>query len=195
MRNSSQSKALMHYAVLDQPGTPYGPRNLPLRTHKEWIIDAIYVEEGLAQSHAEYTRRSTANGVAGLPLFAQISSLRFPTCNPHDRMHFLENILPMLVNLWTGNYKDLDAGCENYQWDEPGKKTVLNAIRKHHPQLLWPSRSKSVHSARRIHGRGVDYFCHDALSRSSSQSLQEACLLLTFHGAHPAREYVHAIWA
>lgn len=43
-------------------------------------------------------------------------------------MHLLENIIPMLVDLWTRNYKDLNAGCEEYLWDEPGNKTVFNAI-------------------------------------------------------------------
>lgn len=34
----------------------------------------------------------------------------------------------MMVDHWTSSYKDLDVGSEDYRWDEPGKKTVLNAI-------------------------------------------------------------------
>lgn len=43
-------------------------------------------------------------------------------------MHILESKLLMIVDHWTGNYKDLDASTKDYQWDKPGKKTVLNAI-------------------------------------------------------------------
>ncbi|KAJ6459013.1 hypothetical protein C8R45DRAFT_913204 [Mycena sanguinolenta] len=29
-------------------------------------------------------------------------------------MHLIENIIPMLVDHWTGNFKNLDSGCEEY---------------------------------------------------------------------------------
>ncbi|TFK95882.1 hypothetical protein BDV98DRAFT_614530 [Pterulicium gracile] len=99
IRDSSQPTATTHYAVLNQPGIQYDPKKLPLQTHENWIAEAIH-----------------------------ISSLRFPTCNPHDLMHIEKNIIPMLVDIWTGAYKDLGPGSEDYLWDEPGKKTVLNAI-------------------------------------------------------------------
>jgi len=45
-------------------------------------------------------------------------------------MHlFLENIVPTLVNLWTGRFKGLDEGTEEYElaphiWEEIGEETA-----------------------------------------------------------------------
>jgi hypothetical protein len=39
-------------------------------------------------------------------------------------MHIIENIIPALVSLWTGDYKGLDNGSEDYQIP----KIVLEAI-------------------------------------------------------------------
>jgi hypothetical protein len=45
-------------------------------------------------------------------------------------MHlFLENLVPNLVTLWTGRYKGLDTGCEDYEiaaevWEEIGRETA-----------------------------------------------------------------------
>jgi hypothetical protein len=49
-------------------------------------------------------------------------------------MHLLlENVVPGLVKLWTGHFKDLDEGTGNYElaphiWEEIGQETV-NAVK------------------------------------------------------------------
>jgi hypothetical protein len=90
----------------------YDPLNLPQRSHEEFIRQAIAVEE--SPTDAEHERRSKASGINGVPLLAKLSSLSFPDSFPHDLMHLIENIIPMLVNHWTGNFKGLDSGSEEY---------------------------------------------------------------------------------
>ncbi|KAJ7356535.1 hypothetical protein DFH08DRAFT_953876 [Mycena albidolilacea] len=87
--------------------------NLPLRTHKEFIRHAVAVEE--VPNDAEQERRTKFYGINGVPLLAKLSSLSFPESFPHDLMHIVENIIPMLLDHWTGTFKDLDGDPEEYE--------------------------------------------------------------------------------
>jgi hypothetical protein len=49
------------------------------------------------------------------PILAKLSSLSFPNSFPHDLMHLVENIVPMLVDHWTGTFKGLDSESEDYK--------------------------------------------------------------------------------
>jgi hypothetical protein len=45
-----------------------------------------------------------------------VQSIDYAKCGPWEWFHLLlENIIPNLVNLWTGDFKGLDMGSENYE--------------------------------------------------------------------------------
>jgi hypothetical protein len=104
-----------NYVPLHRPdGDSFDPFNLPLRTHDEFINDAVAVET--APTDAEAERRSKATGINGLPVLATLSSLSFPDSFGHDLMHLIpENIVKNLLSLWTGNFKGLDEGIGEYR--------------------------------------------------------------------------------
>ncbi|KAK6981720.1 hypothetical protein R3P38DRAFT_2419566, partial [Favolaschia claudopus] len=53
-------------------------------------------------------------GINGVPLLASISSLSFPHSFPFDFMHLIANIVPSPVAHWTGTFKDMTVGDEDY---------------------------------------------------------------------------------
>ncbi|KAF7306218.1 hypothetical protein MIND_00412300 [Mycena indigotica] len=80
-------------------GEFYDPLDLPLRTHDEFIDDAVSVEK--ATTNAEAERRAKDTGINGLPVLATLSSLEFPASFGHDLMHLIpENKL----DVGTGDY-------------------------------------------------------------------------------------------
>lgn len=132
------STAKVYYIPLDRSRHPsvmrgdnepacYDPLALPLRTHEEFISQANEVETRHVQ--AEANRLAKLYGIKGRPILSALASLAFPTSVPFDFMHLLwENTLPNLVQLWTGEFKGLDEGCEEYQldphdWEAVGKAT------------------------------------------------------------------------
>jgi hypothetical protein len=118
-----QSNSKTHYAPLRRPdGTEYDPFSLPSRTHEEFMRQAIQVAQSPTQ--AEETRRGKQFGINGVPVLTVLSSLSVPASFPHDFMHIMVNVLSALVNLWTGEYKNLDVGNRDYHV----QITVWNAI-------------------------------------------------------------------
>ena len=83
--------------------------------------------EFLAQAH-EIQQQSTRTaekhlakeyGINSLSILTSLSSLAFPLSFSYDFMHLLwENVIPNLILLWTGQYKGVDAGTEDYEIDE-----------------------------------------------------------------------------
>jgi hypothetical protein len=84
-------------------------------------------------------------GINGLPALRHVGSLDFARSYPWDIMHlFFENIVPNLVKLWSGKFKHLDVGSEDYKidsdvWDEIWAETV-DAVAISLPSLCvpWP---------------------------------------------------------
>jgi hypothetical protein len=119
----TESGSRTHYTPLHRPdGKSYDPHNLPLRTHDEFLRQAIQV--AMAPSNVEEENRAKFFGIHGVPLLSTVSSLSIPASFPHDFMHLLENVIPCLIALWTGSYKSIDAGVERYEIH----KTVWEAI-------------------------------------------------------------------
>lgn len=87
----------------------YNPRELPLRTHEEFLRQAREVDESGSNDLAkEY-------GVKGSPILIHLSSLSFPSSFPYEFMHLIwENLVPNLLDHWTGRFKTLDEGSEQY---------------------------------------------------------------------------------
>ncbi|EJF59697.1 hypothetical protein DICSQDRAFT_64556 [Dichomitus squalens LYAD-421 SS1] len=119
------SRNLIHYVPLDRSHHPdvrsypdtvqvYDPLSLPLRSHAQILSQAREVQSALTGAEAE--RLAKQYGIKGLPLLSALDSLSFPASFPYDFMHLIfENVIKNLMNLWSGNYKDLDDGLENYE--------------------------------------------------------------------------------
>lgn len=114
-----------HPTVLNDPAVikKYDPLELPHRTHTEFLQQAREVQSSGTRVQEEHL--SKQYGIKGLSILAALSSLSFPLSFPFDFMHlFWENTLPNLVMLWTGNFKGLDEGTEDYRLST----SVLDAI-------------------------------------------------------------------
>lgn len=87
--------------------TSYDPAALPARTHDEILSQAREIEA--ADTEAEAERLQKQYGIKGLPILASLSSLSFPASFPYGFMHeIFENLIPNLVSLWKGEFKELD---------------------------------------------------------------------------------------
>ncbi|KAF7334087.1 hypothetical protein MVEN_02314400 [Mycena venus] len=115
-----------HYVPLHRVDRDdYDPLDLPLRTHDDFINEAIYVST--ADSDAEAKRRSRATGINGLPVLANLSSLSFPDSFGHDLMHLIpENVVKNLITLWTDDFKGIEDGNEDYKL-QPGAVEAIGA--------------------------------------------------------------------
>ena len=121
------SKATTHYVPLDRSHHPqvqghssaiaqYDPSNLPLRTHEQFMEQAQEVQTASINADAEW--QSKQYGIKGVPLLSYLSSLKFPTSLPYDFMHLIyENLLKILISLWTGAFKGLDEGSGSYEFN------------------------------------------------------------------------------
>ena len=83
-----------------------------------------------ALTNATSEQLATKYGIKGLPLLSALSSLSFPISFPYDFMHLIwTNLIPNLILLWTGNFKDLDHDDEGYVlapkvWQAIGEATL-----------------------------------------------------------------------
>ena len=87
-------------------------------------------EVQFAPTDADSERLSKQYGIKGVSILSALSSLSFPSPFPYDFMHLIwENVIKNLMSFWTGKYKDLDEGSEQYQfpsaiWDAIGLATA-----------------------------------------------------------------------
>ena len=55
------------------------------------------------------------HSIKGLSMLSGLGSLNFPLSFPFDFMHLIfENLIPNLVQHYTGTFKNLDCGTEDY---------------------------------------------------------------------------------
>jgi len=103
----------------------YDAADLPLRTEEEMMCQAIEVQR--AVSKAEKDRLSKAYGIKGVSVLSKLKSLCFPLSFPYDFMHLIwENLIPNLISLWTGEFKGLDEGDGEYEFN-PGVWQAIGA--------------------------------------------------------------------
>ena len=106
----------------------YLSSDLPIRSHEEMMNQARDIE--MAPNKATYERLAKEYGIKGIPVLGSLSSISFPSSFPFDFMHLIwENLIPNLIEFWTGNFKDLDHEDEDYYiepriWDEIGAATA-----------------------------------------------------------------------
>ncbi|KAJ7191153.1 hypothetical protein GGX14DRAFT_381456 [Mycena pura] len=110
-----------YYVPIHRPGGHlYDLWHLPRRTHDEFVEQAIAVDAAATDAEAE--RLAKASGINiillmnGLPVLATLSSLSFPASFGHNLMHLIsENLIKNLLDFWTGSFKGLGQGKEEYE--------------------------------------------------------------------------------
>ncbi|KAF5364426.1 hypothetical protein D9758_010711 [Tetrapyrgos nigripes] len=108
----------------------YDPTNLPMRTHDNLLAQAAEVQA--APTNAQAERLAQQYGIKEIPALSFLDSLIFPTSFPYDFMHLIwENLVKNLVLHWTGQFKGLDDGSENYTiekaiWEAIGAETAVS---------------------------------------------------------------------
>lgn len=114
VRNTGPTGSNVLYVPLYRSdGTSYDPLRLPLRSPAQFRRQAASV--AAAETAGEQDILSKQTGIKGIPVLSYLRSLTFPSSFPADFMHVIfENIIPMLLDLWTGNYKGFDDGEEDY---------------------------------------------------------------------------------
>jgi len=84
----------------------------------------------MAPNNAARERLAKEHGIKGTPLLSSVSSISFPSSFPFDFMHLIwENLIPNLIDFWTGDFKNLDHEDEGYFiephiWNEIGAATA-----------------------------------------------------------------------
>ncbi|EIN12023.1 hypothetical protein PUNSTDRAFT_62011, partial [Punctularia strigosozonata HHB-11173 SS5] len=103
--------------------------DLPLRTHDSYLEGVAAVETANEESKAAGLRMNQWWGIWGPPAIGRVGSLDYARSFPWDWMHlFGQNIIPNFIRLWTGCFKGLDAGMEDYIfadsiWQAIGQET------------------------------------------------------------------------
>ncbi|CEL54833.1 hypothetical protein RSOLAG1IB_11778 [Rhizoctonia solani AG-1 IB] len=112
------------YCPLQQPdGFQTDPLDLPKRTHRETLQLGLEVLK--APNENLRSAWATETGVKGVTLLARLPSISVPASFPIDLMHMVwQNLIPQLIDLWTNNFNELDAGLEEYLLDT----TVVGAL-------------------------------------------------------------------
>ena len=130
-----EGSAKIYYLPLSLPkGTEYAPFmrardawSLPMRRHSDW--ETVMADIDSAESKKQKEEISKEHGIKRHAALQRVPSVNLSVSVPWDWMHlFLENVIPNLVKLWTGSFKNLDAGSEQYElasavWAEIGKVT------------------------------------------------------------------------
>jgi len=127
-------KSKTHYVPLQRENIPganphqYDPSDLPICTHENLMNQACKVE--MAVTNVECDRRAKRYGIKGVPVLSCISSISFPSSFPFNFMHLIwENLIPNLIEFWTGTFKDMSHEGEEYvieenTWKEIGAATA-----------------------------------------------------------------------
>jgi len=134
VRNKSQNKT-NYYVPLTPPTQPnphWDPLQLPLRSHVhfEEVLQQIDEAETAAEKERIGKRNGLRAGYLHLSERRRVGSIDFAKSFPWEWMHiFPENVIPTLVKHWTGKFKGMDAGKEDYQiadhvWAEVGEETA-----------------------------------------------------------------------
>lgn len=106
----------------------YDATRLPLRNEAEMLRQAKEVRD--ASNKTQQGRLSKAYGIKEVSILSNLKSVCFPLSFPYDFMHLIwENLIPNLILLWTGEFKGLDEGVGEYQfnpkvWQAIGEATV-----------------------------------------------------------------------
>ena len=84
----------------------------------------------MAPNNSTHEQLAKEHGIKGIPVLSSISSISFPSSFPFNFMHLIwENLIPNIIEFWTGKFKNLDHKDEGYFiephiWNEIGAATA-----------------------------------------------------------------------
>ena len=111
-----------------KPSKQWNPKKLDKRTHEGFADRLAEIKQAGNKKHA--AKLATHYGIREAPIFGRVGSINYARSCPWDWMHlFLLNVIPNLVDHWTGNFKNLDAGTGTFEiapqiWAEIGEETA-----------------------------------------------------------------------
>src|SRR5258706_11807896 len=127
-----------YYAPLHQPhqcGLPassWDPRHLPYRKQECYQGELEEIKSASTKKRSkELSQRHGLNSKCSL---LEIPSLRWAVTFPHDFMHLMfENHFKNKIHMWSGNYKGLSSGQEDYKietvvWEQIGCETAGSIV-------------------------------------------------------------------
>lgn len=127
----------VYYACLTQPIDPHNPgapirqwdaSNLPPRMHHSFRLTLDEIRSATTKRHARELEKY--HGIRELPALSHINSLDYGRSFSWEWMHlFAENIIPAMIDIWTGRFKGHDARQETYVlspsiWEDIGRETA-----------------------------------------------------------------------
>ncbi|KAJ7266112.1 hypothetical protein C8J57DRAFT_1469942 [Mycena rebaudengoi] len=109
----------------------WDPRNLPMRADQDFqdVSDQLDALDAAGRP-GDKEKLAKYHGIKGLPALRRVGSMDRARSYPWDGMHlFFENIIPNMVKHWTGKFKGLDSGREDYEipeavWDQVWAETA-----------------------------------------------------------------------
>ena len=123
-----------HYVPLRPPkqsgqgSVSWKAEDLPLRAHQDFLD--VFQEIRDAPTKAAKERIAKETGIRGLPGLHRVGSLDYAQSIPWEWFHvLLENIIPNLIDLWTGQFKGLNIGDDEFKiaphiWEAIGEETT-----------------------------------------------------------------------
>ena len=106
----------------------YDPERLPLRTTAQVIQQLQEIRQETRLTARD--QLTTKFGIVGESVLNSMPGFHRILGYPHEYMHLLfENIIPMLVCLWKGDFRDVDNASQPYvisaeNWEKIGRLTV-----------------------------------------------------------------------
>ena len=95
-----------------QPAT-YNPSDLPLRSDDD--LPEILRKIDLAPTLREKQQIAKEHGIIKSSMFTKFPCASWTKGYPHDFMHLVfENIVPMLIGLWKGDFREVDHNRQEY---------------------------------------------------------------------------------
>ncbi|KAF9645325.1 hypothetical protein BDM02DRAFT_3101561 [Thelephora ganbajun] len=135
----------VYYIPLFQPNGSMSPADLPMHNHTTFIKQANQVLAVTTINKANELAKE--HSIKGIWVLSSLSSLNFLLSFPFNFMHLIfENLIPNLVQHYTGTFKDLDCGAKEYlipqeEWleicaaGESSGNTIPTAFRAWIPNL------------------------------------------------------------
>ncbi|KIJ08416.1 hypothetical protein PAXINDRAFT_88863, partial [Paxillus involutus ATCC 200175] len=102
--------------------------DLPLWRHQDFVDVAAQINT--ATTKVEKERIAKQTGIKDFPALCCVGALDYARSMPWEWFHLLlENIIPNLVDFWTGQFKALGPGIKDFEiaphvWEEVGKETA-----------------------------------------------------------------------
>ncbi|KAF9025387.1 hypothetical protein BDP27DRAFT_1158830, partial [Rhodocollybia butyracea] len=117
--------------LFDENGHPliheWDASSLPYRSHESFAATVAEIERAPTKAAKATIQKST--GIKSLPIFQRVESMHYGRSSPRDWMHLFLNVIPNLIDLWTGRFKNIhgDYEIQPAVWEMIGEETASSA--------------------------------------------------------------------